>query len=142
MSNELKPCPFCGGKDLKKEVIDGIEGMIYRVSCPHCANTMPMTVDTSMEEAIRIWNTRPVEDKLKQVNECIKREFDVLRVREKNIMRGYQKSINKATVFEYFLHSISIADYGKNLNSLSKTKLIEYLRFIQRNAIEILRGQE
>ena len=65
MSNELKPCPFCGGKDLEKEVIDGIEGMIYRVSCPHCANTMPMTVDTSMEEAIRIWNTRPAEDALK-----------------------------------------------------------------------------
>lgn len=67
MKEELKPCPFCGGKDLEKEVIDGIEGMIYRVSCHLCANTMPMTVDTSMEEAIRIWNTRPVEDEMYRV---------------------------------------------------------------------------
>lgn len=79
MSEELKPCPFCGGKDLEKEVIDGIEGMIYRVSCPHCANTMPMTVDTSMEEAIRIWNTRPIEYGLEVENECLRKTLCEIR---------------------------------------------------------------
>ena len=105
MSNELKPCPFCGGKDLKKEVIDGIEGMIYRVSCPHCANTMPMTVDTSMEEAIRIWNTRPVEDEMYRVldkcQSCIQhflagRWDDMVEGETENLLLEIEKVLKKA----------------------------------------------
>ena len=141
MKEELKPCPFCGGTDLEKMMYLDLVGWMYWIECKSCDHVRAVSL-ADIDDAIRKWNTRPAEDKLKQVNECIKRECDVLRVREKNIMCGYQKSINRATVFEYFLHSISKADYGKNLNSLSKTKLIEYLRFIQRNAIEILRGQE
>jgi len=49
--DELKPCPFCGGKHLT----DSMRGTVYVVGCVTCAATV---LGYSHEEAITAWNTR------------------------------------------------------------------------------------
>lgn len=63
MSEELKPCPFCGA-DAVVEHGDAS----YWVS-PCCPGSCTVELETSWfdtrEEAIAAWNTRPVEDALR-----------------------------------------------------------------------------
>ncbi len=55
MSEELKPCPFCGGTDLHE-----IEG---QVMCENqCINGDP---DEGSLPSLKTWNARPIEDALK-----------------------------------------------------------------------------
>ena len=50
MSNELKPCPFCGGKaELKNDLQD-------RVVCTDCRANGPYFLTSN--DAIEAWNTR------------------------------------------------------------------------------------
>lgn len=50
MSNELKPCPFCGGEAIL------IKGYFCWVRCDYCgAETV---AETSTTEAIAAWNRR------------------------------------------------------------------------------------
>jgi Lar family restriction alleviation protein len=59
-SQELHPCPFCGNSDIKMVV----EGNIYFHYCDDCGTEVTESYDE--ESAIRWWNTRPVEDKLRK----------------------------------------------------------------------------
>lgn len=53
MSEELKPCPFCGGTDA--EEVRDMETGLFAVQCPDCsANILGYTPD----EAKDLWNTR------------------------------------------------------------------------------------
>lgn len=54
MSDELKPCPFCGG-EAKCEIQDG--EMFYFVECVDCGNATCGWVYES--RAIEKWNARP-----------------------------------------------------------------------------------
>src|SRR5574340_379758 len=55
MSDELKPCPFCGEKATKPEtMIDG---------CVCCSN--PDCVAWTFPSTIKQWQTRPIEDALR-----------------------------------------------------------------------------
>lgn len=72
---DLKPCPFCGKTDkLEKEMFLDLVGWLYRVKCNRCPNTEPIM--GSMEDAVKLWNTRPVEDALKAEVERLKEELD------------------------------------------------------------------
>lgn len=51
MDEELKPCPFCGSKEVN--LMD--DGVFY-VSCFNCSTDGPMS-DTD-RGAIKAWNTR------------------------------------------------------------------------------------
>lgn len=52
MQEDLKPCPFCGGK---AEVIN--LGMANMVECTKCGiGTPPNTLDPS--QSLKLWNTR------------------------------------------------------------------------------------
>ena len=54
MTDELKPCPFCGGKaEFEKD-----EG--WFVFCEKCGS-MTVLFDTK-PEAKETWNSRPIED--------------------------------------------------------------------------------
>lgn len=52
MSEELKPCPFCGGKAILLDTVDGE----YYVKCKKCGISTPAWVraETSMNR----WNRR------------------------------------------------------------------------------------
>ena len=74
---QLKPCPFCGGKAL--QIIRGSPGCEY-VKCEGCKAT---TDDTSRLRAITAWNRRaPADDSavvevLRAENERLREALDV-----------------------------------------------------------------
>jgi Lar family restriction alleviation protein len=55
-ANELKPCPFCGDKELQVHNFDTIDGKRYEVWCWQCGARG--TVTSSEEAAIKRWNRR------------------------------------------------------------------------------------
>lgn len=54
--SELKPCPFCGSTDIKLH-----DEISHAVWCQECFAEVP-SID--IESAIKLWNTRPIEDAL------------------------------------------------------------------------------
>lgn len=56
--NNLKPCPFCGGKARLKS-----SHGFNNVSCGNCGAEYPVSFDTR-KEAAAAWNNRPLEDEL------------------------------------------------------------------------------
>ncbi len=64
-SEELKPCPFCGGKNLSFRLSD-IEGWIAHVECTDCDDMLgPMSEwkhddkEDAEKDAAAVWNRRP-----------------------------------------------------------------------------------
>lgn len=76
MSDELKPCPFCGGND-----VIFMPSLIYpgrrAAHCRRCRVTGPLT---EYEEAADDWNTRPAEDTLRE--RIVELEAEVTKWRE------------------------------------------------------------
>ena len=58
---ELKPCPFCGGLPF----IYSEDGEDYQVVCDNCDGTIDRTSDNK-KEAVKAWNSRPIENKMKR----------------------------------------------------------------------------
>ena len=95
--NELKACPFCGGKvDMKSVVIySNGERSPASIKCKKC-NYCMTAFDN--DELIKRWNTRPIEDALRaalaEANEDAARlagELDAARIyiaRRNNIERS------------------------------------------------------
>ena len=61
MTDELKPCPFC----YSEVEIKGSDDTEYWIECLSC-ETAGTGMINSKEEAIEIWNNRPIEDELNQ----------------------------------------------------------------------------
>lgn len=64
MDKQMKPCPFCGapGKLLEALLIPPNRvGPLYSPACTSCSLEFINTY--SRDEAVRIWNTRPNEEK-------------------------------------------------------------------------------
>lgn len=61
MTNELKPCPFCGSDRiaLDEEYNEIIKEPMYRVECWNCGGTGCDTYDK--DKAIKAWNQRAIE---------------------------------------------------------------------------------
>jgi len=62
-TNELLPCPFCGGEatlgDYFQEASDlGNDESWWLAQCDHCGIALPNTDSPTKEEAIKAWNTR------------------------------------------------------------------------------------
>lgn len=57
MTEELKPCPFCGGKEVKLFK----EGGIWVVECLQCLAKVGATAE---DDVLDFWNSRSIEDKL------------------------------------------------------------------------------
>lgn len=82
MTEEVKSCPFCGGKEVKLFK----EGSIWVVECLQCLAKVGATLEV---DALDFWNYRPKEEQLgeqiremKQKNDALKRE--ILEAREDN----------------------------------------------------------
>lgn len=52
MSDELKPCPFCGGKAR----LEKITNLSFIVRCPKCGAKTTYRLSSSL--AVKIWNSR------------------------------------------------------------------------------------
>ena len=83
MTEELKDCPFCGGKEVKIFK----EGSIWVVECLQCLAKVGATAE---DDVLDFWNYRPKEEQLgeqiremKQKNAALKRE--ILEAREDNV---------------------------------------------------------
>lgn len=59
MSEELKPCPFCGGEAHIKEVVSACE-KLYTVGCPdsECMGYETWLLKPTVDEAVAAWNRR------------------------------------------------------------------------------------
>lgn len=56
MTEELKPCPFCGGKPvITAKVYE--DGTGYGMGCGYCACSLDCAADTKLD-ALRAWNRR------------------------------------------------------------------------------------
>ena len=60
-NEELKRCPFCGSESVMLGEYDGM----YQGVCSKCHGTVDEFFD-SAEEAFDAWNTRPIEDELRE----------------------------------------------------------------------------
>lgn len=58
MSNELRPCPFCGEEAREQNMIIVGRGLCKMVFCEKCH------IDFKSSTSIEHWNTRPAEDAL------------------------------------------------------------------------------
>ena len=67
MSDELKPCPFCGHGG-RVSILRGTGGEIsFEVGCEGgCGmHSYHLLNEEERDEQVRIWNTRPIEDALR-----------------------------------------------------------------------------
>ena len=63
MSEELKPCPFCGCDDL-----DATKHRLSLITCQNCGT----------EALEKRWNTRPIEDALRQEITDLRHRLEVM----------------------------------------------------------------
>jgi len=63
MSEELRPCPFCGG-ELPVHYTVMKNQYVQLISCPDCNATVVSTKFRSDRDALAIWQNRPLEDAL------------------------------------------------------------------------------
>jgi len=63
MSEELRPCPFCGG-ELPVHYTVMKNQYVQLISCPDCNATVVSTKFRSDRDALAIWQNRPIEDAL------------------------------------------------------------------------------
>jgi Lar family restriction alleviation protein len=69
--SDLKPCPFCGGNEVKLYIDDGLGvfSYYYEIVCRHCGlsnKSIYANRDRVENAAIKHWNTRPIEDALRK----------------------------------------------------------------------------
>ena len=73
---ELKRCPFCGGEAELRKHINGRGLEQHYVECLNCDCDMNVSTYSynTVEEAIKVWNTRnPVDDVVEALEEELKK---------------------------------------------------------------------
>jgi hypothetical protein len=58
--NELKPCPLCGSSDVCNTWDQQSHNVVYCNSC-----SLIGSIANNIDEANKLWNTRPIEDALR-----------------------------------------------------------------------------
>lgn len=66
MNEELKPCPFCGGKAVIQKIAFGGGDFGFRVACSGKRCRAATYVRETRKEAKTEWNARPIEDALQK----------------------------------------------------------------------------
>ena len=79
MSEELKPCPFCGSDDIDVTYTYIEGGVDYYAECTDCYCRGAW--EPTPEKARAAWNSRPIEDKLQARIEALEwlREVEAYR---------------------------------------------------------------
>ena len=83
MSDELKPCPFCGEEPRVSDLLVYPNGEKYpaNVKCRRCG-IVKANYD-SVEKAVTVWNTRPGEDALRA-------EIERLQAQNKDLLEALE----------------------------------------------------
>ena len=86
---ELKPCPFCGSKDVYLH--ENTLGDSY-VRCPKCSTTGPSS--SSEEQAVKWWNMI----KVREENPGWEEYIDIKTKLEELLAKGYTKAMLKTVI--------------------------------------------
>ena len=89
MSDELKPCPFCGGK----AIIDGCDETLWIVICKKCDASIGYK--ETEQEAIEAWNSRVEPTFTPDELDAIRRMFDERYPRGRKLPEIEQSIIDK-----------------------------------------------
>lgn len=87
MSDELKPCPFCGERAeiLLNDMSDYGSQHFWQISCRSDDCGFGMTSENrsneSKEAVVSKWSTRPIEDALRTENDALRHTLMELRAR-------------------------------------------------------------
>ena len=82
MTEQIKTCPFCGGKEVKLFK----EGSIWVVECLQCLAKVGATAE---DDVLDFWNSRPIENELNEKIENLEMENHTLRLALNEIARGF-----------------------------------------------------
>ncbi len=118
MSDELKPCPFCGRTCVFHTSYQDESGDTYHeVVCDSgdCAGNV--THCESKKDAIAIWNRRPIEDTLNARIAELEEERDEWRSECHRILAAHKKAI--ATIYDAY------PDVAQELVSILVNELVE-----------------
>ena len=89
---ELKPCPFCGGESFDDTWPDDFGVLSGSIACDCGARGIELDCDNKTKgELIDHWNTRPVEDELRQENEQLKANLEASQASLKEHMQELVK---------------------------------------------------
>lgn len=111
MTEQLKGCPFCGGKArIKTCECDDVS--FWQVTCgnPKCFCSSALFYSTR-EEAVAAWNSRPIEDALqKELDEAREDNADNMEyhVAERERLKSENARLRKALFFYAELDGIGI----------------------------------
>ena len=76
MSNELKPCPFCGGE---ARLVEPMGLMSWCVDCPNPSCQVMGRMSGDKGKAIAAWNRRAPTDPKQQILDNLDRHNDKVR---------------------------------------------------------------
>ena len=75
---DLKPCPFCGRKNIADYLSESGEILTYCIDCFEDTNGHPDRFD--------VWNTRPIEDALRAELDDLKKRLEIAENRVRNYL--------------------------------------------------------
>ena len=112
---ELKPCPFCGCENISIKVGVYRNGDTSIVECEDCNGGIE-----TPDDAVAIWNSRPVEDELRAEIEKLESalvdmmKLGINRVKDLRAENDALKAALRALVkTEYVLHYNSVEDVNE-----------------------------
>ena len=83
MSTELKPCPFCGSKAKKENLdfgpVDRPPLMRLETICCSSTTCGALVGGDTLEEAVKTWNTRPIEDRLQSLCDQLAEALELIK---------------------------------------------------------------
>ena len=107
MSEELKPCPFCGADPDISVQEDDTEDTYYVVACTNCNMAHSSSDDENV--AIRNWNDRPIEDAQAARIAELEAERDRLRKALKRVIKLLDRPMLKDDMCLYMNKAIRVA---------------------------------
>lgn len=75
MTEELKPCPFCGEEARVEKLNLGKQGL-FRVICPNCLTATHLREEKN--NAVAEWNARPIEDAQTAENKRLREALELI----------------------------------------------------------------
>lgn len=106
MAEELKPCPFCGGKVR----LESSHGFNY-VLCKKCKSEYYPASFGDGKKVVSAWNTRPIEDDLNEQIGRFKKYADALEKEVKTLRAALETILDASQQDDPCVLGISVVAY-------------------------------